>query len=76
MPERDAVDETNVAASPGDVSPGAATRGTRTIEIAPDLMQAIRRMYPTLARTAAAVCRLHRRPRGRVRRVSITRDDS
>jgi hypothetical protein len=44
------------------------------IDPAPDLLRSIRRMYPTLARAAAAVSRLHRGPPGRGRSVPVTRE--
>lgn len=40
------------------------------------LLRAIRRMYPTLARTAAAVSRLHRHAAGRRNHVATGREET
>jgi hypothetical protein len=41
----------------------AGEPGSDAVEVPPALGRAIRRMFPTLARAAVAVCRLHRRTR-------------
>jgi hypothetical protein len=38
----------------------SSERSRREPELEPDLARAIQRMFPTLARAAVAVCRLHR----------------
>jgi hypothetical protein len=37
-----------------------AERSRREPQLEPDLARAVQRMYPTLARVALSVCRLHR----------------
>lgn len=64
MKEPEAVGD---AMTPGVVESGEGDAAVRepVTESPVTLLRAIRRMYPTLARTAAAVSRLHRHAAGR-----------